>query len=283
MSASVWFNGRLVKDASLSLDPSDRGLLLGDGVFETIAVFNAKAIWLDDHLQRLRGAAAALGLTADRTNIEAAVKDLLGQAQDRHGIMRITLTRGPGVRGLAAEGSRPSLLATLSPWVRDSVFAPASLVTSSVRRNETSPASRLKTLSYIDNILAAREASSKRCDDALLLNTRGNVASTTIANLFILRGGRLSTPPLSAGILPGIARKKLMAFAKGEERELTPADLKDADAVFLTNSLRLIRPVHSLDGTTLRRNDVALTGYLDQLCKLIAEESGIDPRKADAL
>jgi branched-chain amino acid aminotransferase len=283
MSASVWFNGRLVKDASLSLDPSDRGLLLGDGLFETIAVFNAKAIWLDDHLQRLRGAAAALGLTADRTNIEAAVKDLLGQAQDRHGIMRITLTRGPGVRGLAAEGSRPSLLATLSPWVRDSVFAPASLVTSSVRRNETSPASRLKTLSYIDNILAAREASSKRCDDALLLNTRGNVASTTIANLFILRGGRLSTPPLSAGILPGIARKKLMAFAKGEERELTPADLKDADAVFLTNSLRLIRPVHSLDGTTLRRNDVALTGYLDQLCKLIAEESGIDPRKADAL
>jgi branched-chain amino acid aminotransferase len=283
MSASVWFNGRLVKDGSLSLDPSDRGLLLGDGVFETIAVFNAKAIWLDDHLQRLRGAAAALGLTADRTNIEAAVKDLLGQAQDRHGIMRITLTRGPGVRGLAAEGSRPSLLATLSPWVRDSVFAPASLVTSSVRRNETSPASRLKTLSYIDNILAAREASSKKCDDALLLNTRGNVASTTIANLFILRGGRLSTPPLSAGILPGIARKKLMAFAKGEERELTPADLKDADAVFLTNSLRLIRPVHSLDGTTLRRNDVALTGYLDQLCKLIAEESGIDPRKADAL
>lgn len=283
MSDSVWFNGRLVKDASLSFDPSDRGLLLGDGLFETIAVFNARAIWLDDHLQRLRGAAAALGLTADRTNIEAAVKDLLGQAQDRHGIMRITLTRGPGVRGLAAEGSRPSLLATLGPWVRGTVFASASLMTSSIRRNETSPASRLKTLSYIDNILAAREASCKKCDDALLLNTRGNVASTTIANLFILRGDRLSTPPLSAGILPGIARKKLMAFAKGEERELTPADLKDADAVFLTNSLRLIRPVHSLDGTTLRRNDAALTGYLDQLCSLIAEESGIDPRKADAL
>jgi branched-chain amino acid aminotransferase len=283
MSATAWFNGRLVKDASLSIDPSDRGLLLGDGLFETIAIFNGKAIWLDDHLQRLRSGAATLGLAADRSYIEAAVRDILGQAPDRSGIMRITLTRGPGVRGLAAEGSRPSLIVTLSPWAKGILFAPASLVTSSIRRNETSPASRLKTLSYIDNILAAREASSKKCDDALLLNTRGNVASTTIANLFVLRGDRITTPPVSAGILPGIARKKLLAFAKGEEREIASADLKQADAVFLTNSLRLICPVHSLDGTTLRRNDTALTGYLDQLCRLIAEESGIDPRKIDAL
>lgn len=283
MSATVWFNGRLVKDASLSLDPSDRGLLLGDGLFETIAVFNAKAIWLDDHLQRLRAGAATLGLIADRTHIEAAVRDVLSEAQDRHGIMRITLTRGPGVRGLAAEGSRPNLLATLSPWVRGTLFAPASLVTSSIRRNETSPASRLKTLSYIDNVLAARQAAAAGCDDALLLNTSGHVAATTIANLFILRGDRIATPPVSAGILPGIARKKLLAFAKGEEREITPADLTEADAVFLTNSLRLIRPVHSLDGTTLRRDDAALASYLEKLCSLIAEESGIDPREADAL
>jgi len=283
MSATAWFNGRLVKDASLSIDPTDRGLLLGDGLFETIAIFNGKAIWLDDHLQRLRAGAATLGLTADRTHIEAAVADMLSQAQGQHGIMRITLTRGPGVRGLAAEGSRPSLLVTLGPWAKKTFDAPVALITSSIRRNETSPASRLKTLSYIDNILAAREASSKGCDEALLLNTRGNVASTTIANLFILRGDRITTPPVSAGVLPGIARKKLLAFAKGEEREIAPADLKEAEAVFLTNSLRLIRPVLSLDGTTLRRNDAALTGYLDQLCRLIAQESGIDPRKVDAL
>ena len=283
MSVTVWFNGRLVKDASLSIDPTERGLLLGDGLFETIAVFNGKAIWLDDHLQRLRASAATLGLTADRTSIEAAVSDLLSQAQDRHGIMRVTLTRGPGVRGLAAEGSNPSLLVTLSPWIGKSLFAPVKLVTSSIRRNETSPASRLKTLSYIDNILAAREAASKGCDDALFLNTRGNVAATTIANLFALRGDRITTPPVSAGILPGIARKKLLAFAKGEERELAPADLKEADAVFLTNSLRLIRPVHSLDGTPLRRNDAALALFLEKLCGLIAEESGIDPREVDAL
>jgi branched-chain amino acid aminotransferase len=283
MSATVWFNGRLVKDASLSIDPSDRGLLLGDGLFETVAVFNGKAIWLDDHLQRLRAGAATLGLTADRTHIETAVSDLLSEARGYHGIMRITLTRGPGLRGLAAEGSRPGLLLTLNPWAKETLFVPAKLMTSSIRRNETSPASRLKTLSYIDNILAAREASAKGCDDALLLNTRGNVASTTIANLFVFRGDRITTPPVSAGILPGIARKKLLAFAKGEEREIAPADLTEADAIFLTNSLRLIRPVHSLDGTPLRRNDAALAGLLEKLCGLIADESGIDPRVVDAL
>ena len=282
MSATVWFNGARV-EGLLAVDPSDRGLLLGDGIFETIAVFNRVAVWRDDHLDRMMAAAQAFGLPADRRVIADAVADVITAAPAAHGVLRITLTRGPGVRGLAADASRPSLLVTLTPWTGRMLFAPALLSTSSIRRNETSPAARLKTLSYADNIIAAREAASIRCDDALFLNQRGLIASTTIANIFILRDGWIATPRISDGVLPGIARKRLLGLANAEERPVTPAELLDAEAVFLTNSLRLIRPVHSLDGRPLRRNDAALARLFDLMCQMIEGESGIDPRLVDAL
>jgi branched-chain amino acid aminotransferase len=282
VSRTVWFNGALAKEA-LAVDPSERGLLLGDGIFETLAVFNRTAIWLEDHLDRLMAGAMTLGLPADRRVIAEAVAEVIKQTATPHGILRITLTRGPGLRGLAAEATRPSLLVTLGPWTAKMLFAPAMLSTSSIRRNETSPASRLKTISYIDNIVAARESSAIHCDDALFLNHRGHVASTTIANIFILRDGWIATPPTSDGVLAGIARKKLLELPKAEERPVTPAELAHADAVFLTNSLRLIRPVHSLDGRTLSRNDAAIVGFFDTLCRMIADEAGLDPRDVDAL
>jgi branched-chain amino acid aminotransferase len=280
MSATVWFNGEFV--AECPVDPTDRGLTLGDGLFETMAVFNGKAIWLEDHLARLTASAATLGIATDHRRIEGAVKDVLDKSGEAHGVLRLTLTRGPGVRGLVAHGAKPSLLVTLAPWAKATLFAPVRLVTSSIRRNETSPASRLKTLSYIDNILAAREASAKGGDDALFLNLAGDTASTTIANLFIVKGGRLATPLVEAGVLPGITRKRLLAAARGEQRRIRPAELGEADAVFLTNSLRLMRPVHSLDGMPLRRDDHALAGFFTTLCGEIAQESGIDPRIVDA-
>lgn len=282
MSATVWFNGALTT-GSLAIDPGDRGLLLGDGIFETIAVFNGKPVWLTEHLDRMIAAARTLGIPADRGNIEGAIGETLRATPHRHGILRITLTRGAGVRGLAADGSTPSLLVTLAPWIKGMLFAPTTLVTATIRRNETSPASRLKTLSYIDNILAAREAAAARCDDALLLNTQGRVAATTIANIFLLKDGRLATPPLTTGILPGIARLKLLTLTQAEERELAPAELHEAEAVFLTNSLRLVRPIHTLDGHKLRHDDAALTRYFEQLCASVVSETDFDPRQADAL
>jgi branched-chain amino acid aminotransferase len=280
VSATVWFNGKIVKEA-LSVDPADRGLLLGDGIFETLAVFNRTAIWLDDHLDRMMAGAITLGLPPDRLIIADGVAEVLAHAPAPHGILRITLTRGPGLRGLASDGRQPSLLIAHAPWTSDMLFTPAMLSTSSIRRNETSPASRLKTLSYIDNIIAAREAAAIHCDDALFLNHQGLVASTTIANIFILRDGWIATPRTSDGVLAGITRRKLLELPRAEERPVSPAELLSADAVFLTNSLRLIRPVHSLDGQALGRDDVALAGYFDTLCLRIAEESGIDPRAVD--
>jgi branched-chain amino acid aminotransferase len=126
-------------------------------------------------------------------------------------------------------------------------------MTSAIRRNLNSPASRMKTLSYMDNVLAGREAASAGADDALMLNSAGRVASSTIANIFFEKEGALITPALSEGILPGVMRAAVIRAVKQlgvqvREKQNKPADIATADGLFLTNSLRFIRPVAMLDG-----------------------------------
>jgi branched-chain amino acid aminotransferase len=245
----VWHDGRLV-DGPLALDANDRGLLLGDGAFETIAVHAGRAIWRDDHLARLMRTAEFLGIPIARDAIEAGIDAVLKQPD---GILRITVTRGPVARGLGTDGDKPSILITLSPWIDGLEFVPAKLITAMTRRNELSPSSRHKTLSYMDNILAAREAAAAGADDALMLNAQGRIACSTIANVFLLHKDRMVTPPESEGALPGIARQRLIAAAhdlglRCDIRPIEPKELRGDTALFLTNSLRLIRPVTELDG-----------------------------------
>jgi branched-chain amino acid aminotransferase len=281
-----WFNGRLI-EGPVSLDPTDRGLTLGDGIFETLAVFNRCPAYLGAHLDRLGGGAEALGITVSRAKIESGVDELCRAQPHEHGILRITVTRGPGTRGLSGSGDTPTVLMTLAAWRRGTINAPVRLATSGVRRNIDSPASRHKTLSYADNILAAREAAAKGADDALLLNSQGRVACSTISNVFAIRGATLLTPPLSEGVLPGIVRARLLAVAASarlEAREaiLNPDELADCDRIFLTNSIRLVRPVAALDGVPLRQGATAsIDSLLAALCEEIARDTGRDPRDTD--
>jgi branched-chain amino acid aminotransferase len=276
----VWFNGALT-DGPLALDRSDRGLLLGDGLFETILVLNQKPLWGNMHFARLESGAQELGIPFDRDGLDDAVAEVLNEAPRSHQVLRVTLTRGSGVRGLGADGARPSLLITLDPFDPALMFQPVSLVTASVRRNPQSVSARLKTLSYIDNIAAAREAAAQGAEDALLLNTKGHAACSTIANLFLLKGGTLVTPARDQGILTGVMRQALVHTAARlglavEERVVKPAELKKADAVFLTNSLRFIRPVTALDGRALATADLSKLG--DSLCATARLQCGHDPR-----
>jgi branched-chain amino acid aminotransferase len=248
----VWFNGILVEEA-IPLDPADRGLALGDGLFETIAVLNGTPVYLEAHLDRLDSAALELGIVLSRKAIERGIAELLRASSADRAILRVSITRGVGARGLSAQGERPTLLITLTPWQQGTVYAPVRLATSSIRRNESSPASGVKSLSYIDNIFAAREASRAGADDALLLNTQGRVACSTIANVFLVAGESLVTPPVSEGVLPGIIRARVLALASraglmAAERPIAPPELLSCEAVFLTNSVRLIRPVIAIDG-----------------------------------
>jgi len=266
----VWCNGAIVDQ--LSLDPADRGLLLGDGVFETIAVRHARPVWLADHLKRMAEAARELGLTFDRATINRAITSTLQKSQSESEVLRITLTRGPTPRGFSAQGTMPGVIVSLNPLDRNSQPKAIRLATSQIRRNQTAPSSRLKTLSYIDEIAAAREVAA-RADDALMLNTKGNVASTTIANIFLLMGKSLITPSADQAILQGIARQKLLHGASqielhAEARVILIEEIYAADCVFVTNSLRLATPVLALDGRPCGTRDISfIQDYYESLSK----------------
>lgn len=271
----VWLNGNFT-DGSLTLDARDRGFLSGDGVFETIAVINHQALWLDEHLQRMALAAEELGIPFDSQRLRGGVAAVLRKSRDGLEVLRLTLSRGVTARGLAGDGSEPNLLITLDAFAVQNLFQPCRLKVSTIRRNEFAPSSRLKTLSYIDGIMAAREVAGD-ADDALMLNTSGHVASATIGNIFLTRNGELVTPALDQGILAGITRRVLLdSTPRPVERTVHLSDLFNADAVFLSNSLRFIRPVSHINGESLVTG--SLDGLKDALCGLAQRQCGIDPR-----
>jgi branched-subunit amino acid aminotransferase/4-amino-4-deoxychorismate lyase len=228
----------------------DRGLLLGDGLFETILARGGALEHWPAHLARLTAGCGALGLP--QPDGPAALRLCEGAVTDAglsRAAVRLTLTAGSGGRGL----DRPAqaqlrLFATAS--ASPAPIGPVALVTVGVRRNEHSPASRLKTLSYLDNVLARREAGGA---EALMLNTAGEVACAAAANLFWVRDGRLLTPALGCGVLDGIMRGLVIARARSagivvEEVRVGRDALDMAEGLFLTNSLIGARTVSMLDG-----------------------------------
>ncbi len=272
----VWLNKAIVK-GKLALSPDDRGLTLGDGVFETIAVNHSVALWRFEHIERMRNAAEELGIPFPEIEIENAIDALTHRTKTSH-VLRLTLTRGEGGRGLAGDLGKPTLLGTLHPFELTLRFQPISLLTSSVRRNLHAPSSRIKSLSYIDNILAAREAHAKGVDDALMLNSAGRVASVSIGNVFLEVEGDLITPSLGEAVLPGIMREAIIKLAKQSgvtvrEKQVKTTDIAKADAMFMSNSLRFVRSVSKCDG----RRFTARSKILDMIVRglLNAEQEQI--------
>jgi branched-subunit amino acid aminotransferase/4-amino-4-deoxychorismate lyase len=227
----------------------DRGLLLGDGLFETMLALDGAIPLIDAHLDRMAAGCVALGLPPlDREAARALC--LSAPPASGRAAVRLTLTAGSGGRGLDRPADPvPRLVATaaLSPWVQ----TPATLMVANTRRNEGSPAARLKTLSYLDNVLARREAQAAGADEAVMLNNTGHIACAGAANLFWIAGETLFTPSLDCGVLAGITRARLLAVARelGVASVEVVADrtvLEAADGVFLTNSLIGLRPVSRL-------------------------------------
>ncbi len=238
----------------------DRGLLLGDGLFETILALAGRPVAMEAHLDRLMAGCGSLGLPQpDRDQARALCLEALQALPQSEGraAIRLTLTAGSGGRGLdrpAQVGLR--LLARAAPAPRPE--GPARLRLSTVRRNEGSPVSRLKSLSYLDNVLARQQAAP---DEALMLNNRGDLACAGAANLFWLSGQQLYTPAPDCGVLPGIVRAQVLALAgrlglEAREVHAEPQTLAAADGVFLTNSLIGVRPVVGLDGQTFAQSDL---------------------------
>jgi len=226
---------------------NDRGLLLGDGLFETLLATDGVLPRLAAHLDRMAAGCAVLDLPFDRAEAERRV--LAATPGEGRFAVRLTLTAGSGGRGLdRPEVALPRLFAKAAPSAR--VATPATAMIATTRRNEGSPASRLKTLSYLDNVLARAEASAAGADEAVMLNNRGELACAGAANLFWIADGRLFTPRLDCGVLAGITRARLMALETVEEVAVGPEALDGAETVFLTNSLIGVRAVSRLGERT---------------------------------
>lgn len=245
-------NDGLVSRASAHVELTDRGLTLGDAVFETMRVRGGRVVDIDRHLERLAAACDCLGFpaVADSQALSAALETTRTANAVVEGVLRLTLTRGCGGRGLApAQDLRPTVIVTASLLpVRSPGFR--AVTTSVTRRNEQSPLSRIKSTGYLDNILALREALSRGADDALLLNTGGRVACFSAANLFTRLGSVVMTPPLADGVMPGTVRRRMMEQLPVREASLTPAELVLADEIIATNSLG-VRQLVALDGKAL--------------------------------
>jgi branched-chain amino acid aminotransferase len=260
----IYLNGAIVPPDFARIDPADRGFTLADGLFETFRAYRGKPFRLEDHLMRLESSAQALGipLLFDAVMIAEAVLELLeanALIKDDAAI-RITATRGTGPRGLLPPADvKPTLMITTSAYAPLPETCSAAIV--DIRRNEGSPLSRMKSLGYLDNVLAARAAADRGAEEAILLNNAGWVAGAARANVFAVLDGRLLTPPLSDGVLPGIARRVVLELAKAlripaEEASLSPADLLGAGEIFLTNSLFEIRAIGRLDGRDFEPGEI---------------------------
>ncbi|WP_246472488.1 aminotransferase class IV [Azospirillum tabaci] len=260
----VWLNGRLLPAEEARIDPADRGFTLGDGLFETIRVSGGTARHLDRHLARLGGSAALLGLPLPRgaAALADAAEALIAAEGRAEGVLRVTLTRGTGARGvLPPADAVPTLLMTLAPAPPPGGPVEA-VIARTTRRNEHSPLSRVKSLNYLDSILARQEAATRGAGEALLLNSAGRLAESSVANLFIVRGGRLLTPPVAEGALPGIRRALILEWGDAEEAPVSVDELLGAEEAFLTNSLGL-RPLLRVDGQAIGAGTVgAVTAAL---------------------
>lgn len=242
------------------IDAADRGFTLGDGLFETLAATDGRLRDVAAHLDRMAAGCAALGLPGfDRPAAEALLREAASGVAGVAAV-RLTLTAGSGGRGLDRPAApKPLMAATAAASPRPRTAA--RLATASVRRNDGSPASRWKTLSYLDNVLARAEARAAGADEALMLNTRGQVACAAAANVFWMADGVLHTPSLACGVLAGVTRAQVIAAAKGagltvRETAAGPEAIAAAEAVMISNSLIGLRPVSALDGRALPESPV---------------------------
>lgn len=255
----VWQNGRVLAPEDAHIPAADRGLLLGDGVFETMAVHHGRVFDLDAHLERLSAGLGLLGFaqSVDLGKLRAGITQYLAAEHADTAVLRLTVTRGSGPRGLAPPGApSPTILMTLSPMPAPRKEPLALHIAAVTRRNELSPLARIKALPYLDNVLALSEARAQGADDALLLNTRGTIACAAAANVFIIHNGRLQTPPVSDGALPGTMRALVLALAEEAglaplEISLEPSTLSGADHVFLTNSITRLTEARHCNGMPL--------------------------------
>jgi branched-chain amino acid aminotransferase len=261
----VFLNGSLVAGEEARISVDDRGLLFGDGLFETMRSYGGKVFRMDRHLGRLFDSMETIRirLPYDTKELEEAIYATIRANHLPDAYIRLTITRGAGGRGLdPPESSCPTVVIVareLIPYSAHLYHAGMKVDIARNARSLPSPLSRLKSLNFLNNVLARIEARERGTDEAILLNSNGFVSEGTVSNVFLVREGVLITPDVESGILPGITRETILDLAREkrislEERLVNTTELFEAEEIFLTNTLMEIMPVSEIDGARVGKD-----------------------------
>jgi branched-chain amino acid aminotransferase len=266
-----FLNGEFLPEEQATVSIFDRAFLYGDGLFETIPFFEGRPFRMPQHLERLREGAEFLriALPYSAAELEGFASELVRRTGLAHALMRLTVSRGVGAPGYSIRdaGAPTIAMAVRSvPALSPPAPIPWRLITSSIRLNPHDQLSRFKTCNKLPQILARAEAERARANEALLLNRRRDAAESSSANLFWIESGRLCTPPLSSGALPGITRAVLLEIAAQIKvpwcERLCPGEaLQGAQGIVLSLSSFGLVEIVALDGKTVSRSPLTRQLY----------------------
>ena len=265
MSETIWLNGNYVSGDQPLIHLNDRGWEYGAGIFDSMLVVGGKTVSPDLHINRLfRHCKTLMGfepwiLKDEWQEIVQNILEKNNVATDGRYVLKTMISEGLGQRGLLTpENPKATILIRLIPTRLQENFEPAKLIIAKTRRNEGSIHSRVKSLSYMENILARKEAEAANADDAIMLNNKGNITCATTSNIFVLKDGKFYTPPQSDGVNDGTIREKMFKQSHYaiEEKSLSLDDLLNADGVFMSNTVMGLRSVQSIDGKALPTPDL---------------------------
>jgi branched-chain amino acid aminotransferase len=277
----AYVNGRFVPEEQATVSIFDCGFLYGDGVFETMRVYQGKIFRLYEHLQRLSNGLKLLqmGSRLVQEELRATLLQLLERNDVKDGMTRIYVTRGSSVLGLKTQGAdQPTVIAIAKQRTTLAMMLRA-VVISSIRLDAASKLTGIKSANRLLYVMAKQEADHGGFDDAVLLNGAGHVVELTTSNLFVVKGGELFTPPLVDGPLPGITRDLVLTLASklgipAYESSFGTDMFAEADEVFATNSLVEIEPVAEVDGARFDGHHVIMR-LRDAYRDLVREELGL--------
>ena len=261
--SKIYIDGKFLPEADAKISVFDHGLLYGDGIFEGIRFYNGRVFRLEEHLDRLWDSARSICLEIPMSvdEMTEALLETIRQNNLHEGYIRLIVTRGVGNLGLnPAQCKKPSVIiitATIALYPREAYENGLTVVTCATRR--TSPGAlnpAVKSLNYLNNVMARIEANLAGADEALMLNDAGHVAECTADNVFVIKRGQIFTPPIAAGALRGITRSVVFDIAaelgiKISETEITRHDVFIADECFLTGTAAELIPVIKADGRTI--------------------------------
>jgi len=255
----IFLNRCFVNCSEAKISVFDRGFLYGDGLFETMRAYSGRVFRLKDHLDRLFCSAREieLSLSCSRKYLKESIEKILKMNNLSNAYIRVTISRGVSDPGLVSPAKSYSTLVIVARKMK----CLSSLtykkgwraIVVETRQNQASPLSRLKSLNFLNNILARKEAEAKRVDEGILLNTLGEVTEASTSNIFFVKRGTVITPKEKSGLLPGITRGVVLELVsslgvEAYDKKVFLDDLMVADETFLTNSLIEIMPLVEIDG-----------------------------------